>query len=268
MSTTAHSQTTGAHGLWAEGARDWAEVQEQGALPLHAAVLDAAGVTRGIRLLDAGCGTGLVALLAHLRGAAVTAIDASAGMLAVARERLPDADLRVADIQDLPFADRAFDAVLAVNSLFFAPDMARAAREVARVVRPGGRVVATCWGPPDRCESLATMRALAPFMPAPPPGAPAVGPLALNTPGALEALLEGAGLRLVEAGEVACTFVQPDAATAWRGFNSTGMFRPALLAHGEAAVRATVAEAQRPFTHPDGSIRQRNVFRWVAAVRP
>src|SRR3954447_10476225 len=94
--TTGHAAPGG---LWAEGARDWAEVQEQGALPLHAAALDAARVTRGTRLLDAGCGTGLVSLLAHLRGAEVTAIDASAGMLAVARERLPDADLRAADIQ-------------------------------------------------------------------------------------------------------------------------------------------------------------------------
>ena len=75
---------------WGAGARDWAEVQEQGPLPLHAAVLDGARVARGTRLLDAGCGTGLVALLARLRGANVTAIDVSAGMLAVARERLPD----------------------------------------------------------------------------------------------------------------------------------------------------------------------------------
>src|SRR4051794_25608964 len=130
MTTTEHAAPGG---LWVEGARDWAEVQEQGALPLHAAALDAAGVTRGTRLLDAGCGTGLVSLLGRLRGADVAAIDASAGMLTIARERLPDADLREADLQALPFADGAFDVVLAVNSLFFAADMARAAAELARV---------------------------------------------------------------------------------------------------------------------------------------
>src|SRR5262249_37352655 len=95
MSTDANTVATApAAGLRAEGARDWAEVQEPGALPLHAAALDAARVT---------CGTGLVALLARLRGATVTAVDASAGMLAVARERLADADMRVADLQSLPF---------------------------------------------------------------------------------------------------------------------------------------------------------------------
>lgn len=271
MSTDATTTTAiapASAGLWAEGARDWAEVQEQGALPLHAAALDAAGVTRGTRLLDAGCGTGLVSLLARLRGAHVTAIDASPGMLTVARERLPGADLRAADLQSLPFADGTFDVVLAVNSLFFAPDMGKAAREVARVARPGGRVVATCWGPPDRCESLATMRAIAPLMPPPPPGAPAVGPIALNTPGALETLLTNAGLRVLESGEVACTFIQPNADTAWRGFTSTGMLAPAIRAHGEGPVRAALAEAQRPFTRPDGTIRQPNVFRWVATTRP
>jgi SAM-dependent methyltransferase len=109
--------------LWGAQSRDWAEVQEQRMLALHGAALDAARVTRGTRLLDAGCGAGLVALLATLRGATVAALDASAALLAIARERLPGADVREGDLEALPFPDAAFDAVVAVNSVIYAADL-------------------------------------------------------------------------------------------------------------------------------------------------
>ena len=129
--------------LWGSRARDWATYVEQVCLPLFGAALDAARVTSGTRLLDAGCGAGLLALLASLRGAQVAAVDASPGMLAIARQRLPAADVREADLEAVPFGDATFDAVTAVNSIFYAEDMTAAMRELVRVVRPGGRVVVT-----------------------------------------------------------------------------------------------------------------------------
>src|ERR687895_787808 len=110
--------------LWGTHPQDFAEYLEQVGLPLIGAALDAARVTRGTRLLDAGCGAGLGALLANLRGATVTALDASAELLAIARARLPEADIREGDLGTLPFDDEAFDAVTAVNSIFYAADMA------------------------------------------------------------------------------------------------------------------------------------------------
>ena len=80
--------------LWGGRARDFAELAEQVTLPLMGAALDAAHITRGTRLLDAGCGAGLAAVLASLRGATVTGFDASPALLAVARERLPAAEFR------------------------------------------------------------------------------------------------------------------------------------------------------------------------------
>ena len=157
--------------LWGSRAQDFAAYLEQLCLPLHGAVLDAAHVTAGTRLLDAGCGAGLLALLASLRGAQVAALDASAALLAIAQGRLPDADVRQGDLEALPFDDASFDAVTAVNSLFYAAHMSAAMRELVRVVRPGGRVVVTAWGPPDRCELLAAaLAAVGPLMPPPPPG--------------------------------------------------------------------------------------------------
>jgi SAM-dependent methyltransferase len=249
-------------------ARDWAECQEQAALPLFGAALDAARVTRGTRLLDAGCGTGLLALLAILRGATVSALDLSPDMLAVARERLPAADMRAGDLVALPFADSSVDAVVAVNSVFLAADMAAAMRELTRVVRPGGRVVLTTWCPAERCAYLtASLRALGALLPPPTSGAAPGGPGALAAPGALADLLAASGLRIAEEGEVACPFVYPSAAAAWRAAASGGLAQRAIGHAGEAATRAALLEAFRGHTLPDGAIRFENTFLWAAGVR-
>jgi SAM-dependent methyltransferase len=254
--------------LWGMHAKDFAAYLEQVTLPLHGAVLDAAHVTPGTRLLDAGCGAGLLGVLAGLRGAQVTALDASPALLAVARERLPAADVREGDLEALPFADSSFEAVTVVNSIFYAADIAAAMRELSRVVRPRGRVVVTAWGPPERCEFLtAVMPAIGPLMPPPPPGVPPPHPGALSEPGALAAVLERAGLRVVAEGEVACPFVFPSAEASWRGNASAGPNQLAIAHSGEAAVRAAFAEVDRAHTRPDGSIRYENVFCWVAGER-
>jgi ubiquinone/menaquinone biosynthesis C-methylase UbiE len=124
--------------LWGARAQDFAAYLEQTALPLFGAVLDAAHVTSGRRLLDAGCGAGLLALLARLRGAEVAGLDASPALLEIARDRLPGADLREGDLESLPFPDGSFDAVTAVNSIFYAMDIDGAMRELARVARQRG----------------------------------------------------------------------------------------------------------------------------------
>jgi SAM-dependent methyltransferase len=255
--------------LWDAHPEDFAAFLEQLCLPLQGAALDGARVTSGTRLLDAGCGAGLLALLANLRGAQVAALDASPALLAIARRRLPGADVREGDLEALPFADRSFDAVTAVNSLFYAADMAAAMREIARVVRPGGRAVVTAWGPPERCELLsAALAAVGPLMPPPPPGVPPPHPGALSQPGALAAVLERAGLRVVEEGEVVCPFIFPDTETSWRCNASAGPNQMAIAHSGEAAVRAVFAKADRAHMRPDGSIRYDNVFLWVAGERP
>jgi SAM-dependent methyltransferase len=254
--------------LWGARAQHWAAYTEQVSLPLFGAVLDAARVTPATRVLDAGCGAGLLALLASLRGAKVAALDASPALLELARQRVPGADMREGDLEALPFAARAFDAVAAVNSLFYATDMDAAMRELVRVVRPGGRVVITAWGPPERCQFLAAvMPALAPLLPPPPPGAAPAHPGALSKPGALAGVLQKAGLRIVEEGEVACPFVFPSSEVSWRANSSAGVNQAAIQHSGEAAVRAVYAAADRAHARPDGSIRYDNVFLWVAGER-
>jgi SAM-dependent methyltransferase len=107
------------------------------------AMLALAGGVAGRRILDAGCGAG--ALLASLRerGAIVTGIDKSAGMLELAQRRLGDvADLRVAELgSPLPFPDGTFDDVTASLVLHYLEDWGPALAEIRRVLKPGGRLI-------------------------------------------------------------------------------------------------------------------------------
>ncbi len=116
--------------------------------PFAGTVLDAGAVTRGQRVLDVACGTGVLARAAAQRvgpDGAVTGLDANADMLAVAR-RL-DASVEWIDgrAEALPLADGRFDAVLSQFGLMFFDDRVAALREMQRVLRPGGRLaVAVC----------------------------------------------------------------------------------------------------------------------------
>jgi SAM-dependent methyltransferase len=109
------------------------------------AMLTLAGDVAGRRILDAGCGSGALSAALRDRGAAVTGIDASAGMLALARRRLGDgAALHRVDLNDrLPFDDGAFDDVVASLVLHYLEDWGPPLAELRRVLRPGGRLIAS-----------------------------------------------------------------------------------------------------------------------------
>jgi SAM-dependent methyltransferase len=107
------------------------------------AMLELAGDVTGRRILDAGCGSGPLFSELRDRGAIVTGVDASAGMLEQARQRLgADADLRVVDLAGpLPFPNEAFDDVIASLVLHYLEDWGPTLAELRRVLRPGGRLL-------------------------------------------------------------------------------------------------------------------------------
>ncbi|WP_240778026.1 class I SAM-dependent methyltransferase [Nonomuraea basaltis] len=123
------------------------------------AMLELAGDVTGRRILDAGCGAGPLFSELRDRGAIVTGIDASAGMLEMARRRLGvDADLQVADLASpLPFADEAFDDVIASLVLHYLEDWGPTLVELRRVLRPGGRLLVSV----DHPFSVALFQAMA-----------------------------------------------------------------------------------------------------------
>jgi SAM-dependent methyltransferase len=114
---------------------------------LHAILREAIGPAPagGGEALDAGCGTGFQAALLGDLGWRAHGVDVSAGLLAVARRRLPEAGLALATLEALPYADRTFDAAVCCGStLSFVDDPARALGELGRVLRPGGRLLLEC----------------------------------------------------------------------------------------------------------------------------
>jgi SAM-dependent methyltransferase len=113
----------------------YAEGPDSPALAI-AAVLE----TKPGRVLEVGCGPGEAAARIHASGAEVEAVDLSVRMVELTRAGGVDA--RVADVQDLPFEDASFDCALAAWMLYHVPDVDRALSELARVLRPGGRLIA------------------------------------------------------------------------------------------------------------------------------
>ncbi|MDE8343421.1 MAG: class I SAM-dependent methyltransferase [Acidocella sp.] len=108
-------------------------------------ILEMMGELVGCRVLDVGCGDGALACAVALLGADVTGTDPDPAMLAIARARAEKAGVHMtfleARVDQLPFADASFDVVTSVTVLCFVPDAADAVREMARVLRPGGRLV-------------------------------------------------------------------------------------------------------------------------------
>jgi len=129
---------------WGRKAVDFSTLAEPSNCREYVAVHHRLGVDAGDRLLDVACGSGLAMELARLRGASCAGIDASARLVAVARDRNPESDIRVGDMHALPWDPGSFDVVTSFRGIWgTTPD---AVAEIRRVLRPGGRLGITVWG--------------------------------------------------------------------------------------------------------------------------
>lgn len=124
---------------WGDGSYDATARQ---LYPVAVRAVELASVQRGERLLDLGCGNGNVAVVALSGGAVVSAVDPSERLVEATRARIAamgeQAHVIRGEGSHLEFADGAFDVVVAVFSVIFAPDAAACVREMLRVTRPGG----------------------------------------------------------------------------------------------------------------------------------
>jgi SAM-dependent methyltransferase len=140
---------------------------------IHAVVIERLDPQPGVKWLDLACGTGAAAELAAERGAGVTGIDIAPALIETAKERAAerglDIDYRVGDAEQLELEDASYDVVSSTCGVMFAPDHEATARELARVVKPGGRIGLVNWTPAE--DGLAALfRIMKPFQPPAPEG--------------------------------------------------------------------------------------------------
>jgi SAM-dependent methyltransferase len=250
---------------WGRRPRDWAALAEPENRPLFATVLEVLDVGRGSRLLDVGCGSGLALSMAARRGASVAGVDATPELLEIAAERVPGAELHAGPLEELPFADAAFDFVTGFNAFQFAADPVAAVREAARVARhPTARIAATTFAEPERNESTALHLAMKGLR-AEAPGE-AYAPYALSEPGGLESLFAAAGVEPMEAGEVPVVWGHRDVDSTIRAILASAGGALAIEAAGEEAASAALYDAIGPFVQGDGSVRMQNVFRYAVGA--
>ena len=261
MSTTTLTSAEHNGHAWGLRARDWSETESQ-MRPSYELAIKRAGLRPGQTVLDAGCGSGAFLRAAADHGAVVSGIDASEALLAIARERVPDADLSLGDLQRLPYADDTFDAVTGFCSFFFADDMVEALREAGRVAKPGAPVVIQVWGQPERFD-LGLMKAvLARFRP--PPPADRLDPSTLWRPGVLEDLAVQAGLIPDAAFDDRFAYEYADEESMSRAMLSAGGFG-AIVGDRQDEARAAVLEALAVCRTPACGYRIENDWHFLIA---
>jgi enediyne biosynthesis protein CalE5 len=188
-------------------------------------LVDAAGIRAGQTVLDLACGAGaLVGPESERVGAQghVVATDFSPEMVAVTRRRverlgLRNVEVREMDAQAIDFPDAAFDAATCRFGLMFCPDPVRAASEIRRVLRPGGRFALAVWDVPAKNPFFTALHAVvSEFMPMPPPDPTAPGVFRLAPPGELEHVLRDGGFVDVQVEQRPITMAYASPAEYWQ----------------------------------------------------
>ncbi len=208
-------------------------------------LLAAAGVGTGTRHLDVATGPGLLAAEARRRGAHVTGVDLSPGMIELAGKLHPGIEFRVAEVEHLPFPDQSFDAVTCSFGLGHFPYPETAVVECVRTLRPGGRVAFSWWAEPRRQRVQGLFRdAVAEVGAGPPPELPkGHSSLRFCDIEELRRLLDGAGLAEVTIGDHESTHCVADADTLWHGGLGGLALSASAIRNQDAATQAAIKAA-------------------------
>ena len=255
-------------GIWDRMAEFYEREVDRRFVSVVDGVVRRAGLLEGHRVLDLGTGTGAVAMrAASLVGATgdVTAIDISSEMLSLARQRAHDLGLRNVSFREgraetIPVDKSSCDAVLASLSLMYVIDRSAAAREIARVLRPGGRFVAAVWAGAAECDIVQFQQTAGSFAPAPP--VTGVGPGALADTGPFVTQLATAGIDArVETEELGFDFDSFESAWTVLAGVTAAALTPARRDEAKAAVRDLM------WPGGDGPRHFRNMTHFVTGSR-
>ena len=248
--------------LWGARPADWALSEDQQD-PTYEDALARVGLDPGQLVLDIGSGAGAFLRLVTDRGAHAFGLDASKALIDFARTRLGSADLRVGDMEALPYDDDTFDLVTGFNAFFFADDIVAALREAGRVTKPGGAVVIQVWGPHEHNDLEAMKEVVRPYFPPRPADAPAEPDYA--EAGALEALATSAGLVPETSFDTTWPNVYPDAETLGRALVAPAGIAVLVGPDREQEVKDAIVRGLARFRDSDGGYRLQNTYRSLIA---
>jgi ubiquinone/menaquinone biosynthesis C-methylase UbiE len=244
----------------------WDEFMMDFLRPMGEAIVNALAPGPTERILDVATGTGEpgLTLAARVTRGEVVGTDLSEGMLRTAAAHAAAKGLRnyrtqAADVCALPFPDGSFDAVSCRMGLMFFPDLDLAAREMARVLKPGGKLATTVWAPKEGNPWITTLLgAVHRVLELPPPSPEAPGLFRCAGPGRLRTLLQRAGFREIAEREIAGEVVYGGAEHYWSIMTEVSGTASALLAQAEPAKREEIRKdvfAQIAKRAPFGPVR-------------
>jgi SAM-dependent methyltransferase len=236
------------------------------------------GITDDQQHLDIASGTGEPGLtIAQLAPSGrVVLIDLAAPMLDIAARRarahgVDNVQTQVCSADDLPFADATFDSVSVRFGYMFFPEQAAASAEIARVLRPGGRVCSSVWIQPDRNPwTKIVMQAIAAEMRLPPPDPDAPNMFRCAAPGYVTALYETAGLADIAEWDVEVELVTESAEQYWDMISDHVSLAVAALQRVDAPARERIrthAIAAVQAFETDGTVRVPGMARCIGATK-
>jgi ubiquinone/menaquinone biosynthesis C-methylase UbiE len=248
------------------GWKKWNDINMELLKPMGDEIIKKLHLKDSDNVLDIAAGTGEpgLTIAGILKNGRVTSTDLSEGMMQLARENAEKRGLKnfttsVCDVCELPFPDNSFDAVSCRMGFMFFPDILLAAKEMYRVLKPGGRMATAVWdGPQKNFWVTAITAAIGKNMemPSPPPGSP--GMFRCSESGMMESLLQQAGFKNISRNEVQSTLAAGTIDAYWEMMTEVAAPVVSALSKADDATNKKIKEdlysAVRE-KYPDGNIQ-------------
>jgi len=230
------------------GWKKWDSLTMDFLRPMGEAIIAAIKPSGNDVVLDIAAGTGEpgLTIATMLNGGKVVITDVAGDMLVIAKENadrrgISNIETAACDVCELPFEDHSFDAISCRFGFMFFPDMQLAAKEMARVLKPGGRVATSVWNIPEKNFWVTALMGTINRnmeLPQPPPGAP--GMFRCCKPGLMKAIFENAGFKNISEQEVSTRLNAGIVDTYWNMMTEVGAPIVAALSKADDALRQKI----------------------------
>ena len=233
---------------FSNGWKDWDNIVMDFLSPMGKEIIRLIHPSGDDMVLDIAAGTGEpgLTIAGMLSSGKVISTDLSENMLAVAREKATEKNVKnfetkIADVTELPFDDNSFDAISCRFGFMFFPDMLLAAKEMARVLKPGGRVAIAVWNVPQKNFWVTSiMGSINKNMQLQPPPAGAPGMFRCAAPGLMQQIFKDAGLKNISETVVDSSIKMEDNETFWKMHTEVGAPIVAALNKADDEMKAKI----------------------------